>query len=633
MAPRTFILTLLAASVTALGASAQDAEGDAGEETPPVTEGDDAADDAAAPTEANEVAAEVTDEAAEAAEATEATEEAAEATEEAAEATEEAAEAAEATEATEEAAEATEEAAEATEATEEAVEATAETEKVAPEAAAAPAKKASQLKDKLRWSDFVKTTLVFYVGDDNLLAGNADRSPNFGMGREYPELFFEGLNSEKLAVVQETHMVLYAKAPGFLPFVDTEAAFVAEFELYRDPDDARLAGRFRDDGSWVGATFWFNRAKRGPNLKLTAWPFSADRFRLGYTYDVTWAGDYLWVKNRSPVPGVKLTFNSDRFYGFVGAKSLIRQRADNYESESYWGVLGGAGPNFKFGPGGLAHLSYDIGGGYFTRGTFQQDPWRSKPVVAYGMSQRVMFTYNHKMGVSTDLRLMDNDPDHKRDWRGVPQWKGEFGFGVSGELTTLWQSLIGPTNSSHDLVMDDAIAAVVTAQARFLKNMRVGVDLVYRDVSFLVFNVPGLIPYVSFAEDTIQKPQVYGALWWDWYIERAKLTPGVIFGLMQPASFQAEAQADGNRALQVIRGANDYEIMPNGEGPFTIISGKARLTWHLSNILNITGEVAYTHDYNQSKVVTDPDTGVGSRILDEKRARALGLNLMVSARF
>ena len=38
-------------------------------------------------------------------------------------------------------------------------------------------------------SDFMKSTLTFYLRDDNVLAGNEDRSPSFGMGNEYPELF------------------------------------------------------------------------------------------------------------------------------------------------------------------------------------------------------------------------------------------------------------------------------------------------------------------------------------------------------------------------------------------------------------------------------------------------------------
>jgi len=485
-------------------------------------------------------------------------------------------------------------------------------------------------KPRIRLSDFVKTTLTSYIGDDNLLVGNEDGSPNLGMANEYPELFYEGLNAEKQKVISESHLVLYGKMPGFLPFVDTEAAFVAEFELSRDPDDNQLIGRFRDDGSYVAATFWFDRSKTGSSLKLTTWPYSADRFRLGYTYDLTWGGNTIWARNRGPVPGGKLHLDLGRFYAFVGAKALVRLRADNNETENYWGVLGGLGPNFPIGKKGK--LSYDLGGGYFARGTFQQDPFRSKPLEAFGLSHRLQFTWNLKLGVSPDLKPLVNDPELRRTASLVPSYEGAFGVGIGLEVTTLWQSLID-ANDLQATLFDDALTAALSGQVRFLKNMRVGFDMVYRDVSFLVFNVPGLTPYLSFADDTIQKPQIYGALWWDWYIEKAHLSPGFVFGLMQPASFFAPEDAVGERELQVIREANDYEIMPTGEEPFTILSVKASLKWHLSHMLVAVGEVSFTQDYNNSKVETNPDTGVGERVLDLPRGRQLGLNLILQARF
>ncbi len=490
-------------------------------------------------------------------------------------------------------------------------------------------------KRKLKFSDFVKTGITFYIGDDNVLADNKDGSPTFGMGNEYPELFFEGLNSEKQAAVSETHLSVYAHSPGFLPFVDTEAAFVAEFELSNDPDDNALIGRFADDGSYVSATFWFNREKRGKHVRFTAWPYNSDKFRLGYTYDLTWGGNRIWARNRRPAPGMKFDVDLERFYFFVGAKSLLSLRADNNEVENYWGVLGGLGPNVEFPVGDRkARVSYDFGGGYFGRGTYRQDPFRSTPVKAFGTSHRVMFTVNHTMGASPDTKLITNDPEQRKKVSFVPNWEGAFGFGISGEFTALWGSLINADSPEEEL-LDDALTGAITAQVRFLKNMRVGVDVVYRDVSFLVFNVPGLIPYLSFANETEQTPQVYGALWWDFFIEKPKLTPSFVIGLMQPAAFRA-AEVGGTRQTQVIREANDYEIMPPGQEPFTILALKASLGWALSDMLAVVGQVSFVNDFNQTKVVRDEGaTGgdLGVRVLDEARARALGVNFIVQARF
>lgn len=502
----------------------------------------------------------------------------------------------------------------------------------APASAAPAAAPEAPGKPKPKVSDFVSSTLTFYLGDDNVLAGSADRSPNIGLHDDYPELFFEGLNAEKPAVVTETHLVLYAKAPGFIPFVDTQGAFVAEFELSRDPEDRRLVAAFKDDGSWLGATFWFRREKTGAHLELTAWPYSADRFRLGYTYDLTWGGNRVYVGNEGPVPGVRLDLRTDRFYAFAGAKSLRQLRADNDEVESYWGVLAGAGPNVAFGPEEKGRLSYDFGAGYFSRGTFQFDPFTAVPVQAFGFSHRLMFTWNQRMGASPDLKNMVNDPELRKAINILPQYDGSFGLGVSGELSTLWQTLIDPAQSDA-LRWEDAVAGIATAQVRFAKSMRVGVDVVYRDLDFIWFNTPSWTPYVAVPDETESRPAVYGAFWWDWYLERPKLMPGFIIGLMQPASLSAEIDGSGDRQVQVTPRADERSTLPPGVEPFTILSMKGSLRWYLSSMLSVVGEVSFTQDWNQTKYVYDAEDEVGRRVLDDRRARALGLNLLMQAKF
>jgi hypothetical protein len=500
----------------------------------------------------------------------------------------------------------------------------------AAEPAAAPAPAPAPARTK--FTDWVDTVITFYVGDDNVLAGVEERSPNVGIATLYPELFFEGLNAEKRAVVSESQLALYGRMPGFIPILDTEAAFVVELEVFRDPESRRVDVKFKDDGSYVQATFWFSREKKGKHLKFVGWPVSADRMRLGYLYDLTWGGDRLWVDNTQPVPGAKLHVDLERFYAYVGAKSLVQPHRDTEEVQSYWGILGGLGPNAKFGPGEKARLSYDLGAGYFTRGTFDHYDFDHLPVRAFGFSHRLQFTWNHAMGASPDLKLFVNDPEQKKLWSNIPKYEGNFGFGVSGELSTVFQSLIDFENTDS-LVWQPALAAALTGQVRLAHSMRVGVDVVYRDVSFLLFNVPGLTPYLTFPEGTTQRPQLYGALFWDWYLEKPHLTPGFVIGLMQPASNVAAEAADGTRQVEVIRDADDVVALPVGVDPFTVLSLKGSLKWHLSHMLAAIGEVSFTQDWNQVRYQVGEDGGPAAPVLDEARARALGLNLLLQARF
>lgn len=487
---------------------------------------------------------------------------------------------------------------------------------------------------RAKYTDFVRSTITFYVGDDNVLAGPVDGSPGFGQSNEYPELFFDGLNAEKTAVVSETHMTLYGKMPGFLPFVDTEAALVLEFEVAADPDNGQLSSRFRDDGSYVAATFWFSRSKKGKNIKFVAWPYNADRFRLGYLYDLTWGGNRIYFRNEGPAPGFKLNVDLERVFAYVGAKSMNRVQSDTKRTESYWGVLAGLGPNVWFGPGQKMQLRYDVEGGYFERGTFVSHPFQSTPVIAFGISQRVLLAYNNpQMGVSPDQRLITNDAERQRETSMVPlRYYGPFAFGVSAEFSTLWQSL----QDSEDLdalVFQNALAGAVQAQVRVFTNLRVGIDAVYRDLSYIRFNTPSRPQFVALSPQQDFTPQVYGALWADYHIKVLRLTPGVVVGLMQPASVQAEIDAAGNRQTTVVLDAVNEVTLPIGQDPFTVLSVKGRLTWALSHILSVVGEVSFNQDWNVSKSVDQEGDAPALRVLDTANAQQLGLNLLVQARF
>jgi hypothetical protein len=492
---------------------------------------------------------------------------------------------------------------------------------------------ASTASARAKYTDFVRTVLTFHVGDDNVLAGPEVQSPSPGIGYEYQELFYDGLNAEKAQVVSETHMVVYGKMPGFLPFVDTEAAFVAELEFAADPQDGRVAGEFREDGSYVGITFWFNRAKKGKSLKFTGWPYRADRFRLGFLFDLTWGGDDIYPATSAPAPGAKLHLDLERFYVYLGAKSMQRTHADLAQTESFWGVLAGLGPNVWFGPESRMQLRYDVNGGYFERGTFEHFPFRSTPLIAFGVSQRLLLSYNDpRMGRSVDQNLLKNDPEALRQASFIPlRYYGTFAFGVSGEFTTLWQR-VRDFDDLDTLVHQNALAAAARGQVRFLKNLRVGLDVVYRDVAFLLFNATGEPAFTSNAAAQTLSPQVYGALWVDYYIEALHLRPEFTVGLMQPAARLAAPDAQGNRQTAVIRAPGEEEVLPTGQDPFTILSVRGRLTWGLSHMLAVVGEISFTQDYN--RVFNNARPGQpGEAVLSPERAQALGMTLLVQAAF
>ena len=187
--------------------------------------------------------------------------------------------------------------------------------------------------------DFIDTRLSFVMSDDNLLSDPGEsliNSPEFDMGARngirYP---FESLNSQDEGDETMTHLVMYKEMPGFVKNLTTDAAFVARLAVLTQPENGFSTSdiKIRDAGSYLRARYSFTDVtvdeKTGHTLdsdrqlELTFFPTNADRFRAGYTYDLSWGGNKIFTSQKSQfaTPGFRLRFDWDGFYALAGAKS------------------------------------------------------------------------------------------------------------------------------------------------------------------------------------------------------------------------------------------------------------------------------------------------------------------------
>jgi hypothetical protein len=484
-----------------------------------------------------------------------------------------------------------------------------------------------------RAGSFIDTTITAYFGDDNLLAGPEDFSASPGLSNAYPELFFEGLEAEKTVAVTESHLVIYKKMPGFIKGLETEAAMVLEFEIFRDPDNGQVGpslskvdASIQDDGSYLRITGYFDRERMtGPNLSFTMFPFDSQRFLLGFSYDLTWGGERMFPTNFGPVPGFKLNLDLDEAYFFAGFKTQprIMQYYDN-QVENQYGVLWGGG--LRAGP-----FFFDANGGLFDRGHFDIQQQLDSTIYAMGGSAQIGLDFGDEIGESVDFRLYRNDPDALEKASEQIDYTQGVHFHWGTEFTGVAQTAIEFEDPSST-INSWATAGDTNIKLR-INRFRVKADVVYRSLNFLVFNTPGLTPYYSLSDALDTQPQFYGAVGVDYFIEPARLTPGIIVGLMQPAAARGGEDLVGAfDGVVVVRDANDLEFLPAGTDPFQILSLKGTLRWDLSQMLAVMTEVSFTLDYNQSKTIGE-DAGNQVRVLDETRARQLGLNVMMQAKF
>ncbi len=185
-------------------------------------------------------------------------------------------------------------------------------------------------------SDFIDTRITFIFSDDNVLAGPGEtliNSPDADFGPREGNFFpFENLDTRYTGQETMTHLVLYGMYPGFSDYLLTEAALVLRAEFY-----GRGNIRFGDDGTYLKLTWSFNQpiSREGPdgetivevpdrNMELTLFPFTSERFRLGYLYDLTWGGgdQYVAIGDR-PVPALRLQYNDRWGYAYGGMKTTV----------------------------------------------------------------------------------------------------------------------------------------------------------------------------------------------------------------------------------------------------------------------------------------------------------------------
>ncbi|MBN1946620.1 MAG: hypothetical protein JW797_13180 [Bradymonadales bacterium] len=498
--------------------------------------------------------------------------------------------------------------------------------------------------------DWVDTRLTFIFSDDNLLAGPGETlinspGPDFGPreGNFFP---FENLDTQDSGQETLSHLVLYGAFPGFSDRLLTEAALVLRADLW-----GRGSVSFRDDGSYIKLT----TSLQGPvvhpcedgttevavpdrNLELTLFPFTSERFRLGYQYDLSWGDQGIFTElSDRPVPALRLQYNDGWGYGFVGAKTVQQLQAmsdpdepGNNELSVFYGVLGGLGLNLG------EMVMVEANGGYFQSGTNRKSDVLGEPIDSGGGSVRVSLFDGISPGTSVDFRLYQNTPELVDSYLlREPSFAGQFSWLVSAEFSYLVQTL-GDPDVVGGTTNQPAMAGALNLDAS-IYHWDFQVDLVYRDLAYMLRNVPSLDPMNAFPEDSEQDPEILAALSGQYYIPGAHLSPGFLVGVQLPAAYRglaptlpATPDVMAGEQTVVIRSARNYEPLPPGEDVLPVYSAKLSLRWDLSQLLSIIAQAQYSRDPNSTRL-EDNEFGYATRVFRDPDI--LGFAILSQARF
>jgi hypothetical protein len=489
--------------------------------------------------------------------------------------------------------------------------------------------------------DFIDTRLSFVFADDNVLAGAGETTPNspnarFGAGNQNTQ-FYDNFNTRFSGFETLSNVVLYKRMPAFFEGLTTEAAFTI-LVLERPSGGVEL----RDNSSYIRLNYTPSGWGEKEGISLTGFPVSADRFRLGYAYRISWGGSGVFTNRATAegVPGAKLQVTRDNWYAYVGGKTALVLNDLILEKETLYGLMAGAGWDV------LETLRLEAGGGYFQKGIIPglANQGIRAPVNSAGASAQAVYHVGVPVGTSVDFRLYRNDPDVYQRFFAPEAYPGGLSYSISLEGSYLSQTLEDPDVFART-VPQGATAVALQARAKF-EHARIHLLGLYRNLSFIQFEVPGLPPFRDFPTGTQLKPEMFLAMGADYHFKSLHLTLGYVFGVQQPASFRSpEFPGGGNNPppglagtrTVVVRDVNLLSILPETCGSANaaceaepILSAKYTFRWDLSETVAAVGEVYYTYDSNRT-TFRDDVTGVAQPRFEDPNA--LGFNMLLQARF
>jgi len=508
----------------------------------------------------------------------------------------------------------------------------------APAPVVAEASEAPERAPASHFSPFVDTRLTFVLADDNMLAGPGESnepSPGLQLGADQSNnLFFESYDTKDSGFENLTHLVLFKEGPTFFKGLTGAAALVLRVDV--DTKDAKGSTmRLADSSSYIQLRYRPEGWGEKESISFTGFPVSSDRFRLGYSYRLTWGGARTFLQS-TKVPGARLQLTRDKFYLWAGAKTAVLDQQVALQAEQATEKVTNLGALFGGGVDVTENLRLEANGGYFSRGTFAREAVRGEKAWAAGGSFQAAWHQGRDVGTSIDLRLYRNDPTEHQEFFHAPKLSNTIDWVIKSEFSYLLQSVEDP--EAYGSVVGQVARAGDINFAMRAGHHRFFADAEFRDLSFILFNVPSLVPFVGYTNEMIVKPEWFVSVGYDHYFESIHLSPGVRFGVQNPANVVVEAVAAGpnppvnltGRRTLVVRREGRFDVLPTDVSTTPIIALQGTLKLDISESLSAIGELSFEVDNNRATFRRDTHGETVAVFVDPY---LLSFNMVLQARF
>lgn len=503
--------------------------------------------------------------------------------------------------------------------------------------------------DFFQFSDFVNSFVTFVAGNKNVFAGPGERIGDtsgyrIGVDRDY-NLFLENIDTRYSGFESLSRLVLYKKMPALWKNGETEAALAALVLL----DDETGQFRFFDSGTYlrVAHKFGDGHERDTGSVDFTAWPVSADRFRLGYTYIISWGGTSIFPGKlqsssitEGAVPGFRVRWRAPhgKAYAYTGFKSALLLSRDP-------GVRAGERvPSYGFLVGGgydlMDFLFLETNGGIFQKGTQERPGVEGLEIQAYGASTRLTLYKGKRPKPSNDYRLYKNDPSTPINynlWRGFDP---QTSYSLSFEASVLNQNLEDPDFFGTERLVQ-AVSAGLVAKSQF-EHLHIRVDAFYQSPDFILFNVPGFVPFQATPADAQTTPELFSAVTvrydWDTVLP---IQPRLSLGLKIPATYRGErlleqgasvgGASTGEIRTQVIVDETRRTVLPPNTDAVPVFGALLSVPVILSKTMAVNTNIRAEINDNQPRLAQDNERGEVTYIFDSPLR--LGFSVVLQSRW
>lgn len=475
---------------------------------------------------------------------------------------------------------------------------------------------------------FMDVRLNFTLTNENMLVDPGETIPSvpgwrFGRPNSLGTLFFENYDTRFSGYETLSHAVLYKNYRK--DHLEAEGGFVLRInELAERKID------LSDAGSYLLVSWWKDKDHVDPTrYSITAFPVSADRMRLGYSYRLSWGGNDEWKGEQNAKPGVKFQVDFPKGYAYVGAKSAVTLDKPTAEQKSQFAVLGGAGYDVN------EMFRVEANGGYFDKGSNELSDVEREDVRMFGGSIQVAAHKGMPVSSSVDYKLYKNDPERIGRVFQKTKYPGGLSWLVMAEAELLGQTLKDPTKSGSTTIQWGK-AGDVNVRV-MLDRYRFRFDASYRDLAYLLHTVPSLPAYQDFAPDYDVGPNLFAAAGVDRNFDD-RFTVGVTVGLDMPARLTTPNALPGvtdvGKATAVVRNNNGallITILPEGEDAVPAYAAKLNAQLDFGEVFAAIADIYYVYDQNTTRLTREDAEAPLMFTFGE--FNQLGMNLTLQARF